>query len=133
MSVASLRTVREELRGLLKEFSKKEVSSKSEEQAHKDEAAYAATGLKSTDIADRIRAVEFLEILGDNPFAQDYLLLAMNDKEGSVVQKAIHALGKVAERRSIPKLQNFAKSTTSKHLINEIARIIGKIERKAQV
>jgi HEAT repeat protein len=133
MSAASLRTVRDELRGLLKNFSRKEVSEKTEEQAHKDEAAYAATGLKSSDIADRIRAVEFLEILGDNPFAQDYLLLAINDKEGSVVQKALHALGKVADRRSIPKLQNLAKNTTSKHLTNEIARIIGKIERKAQI
>lgn len=133
MSVSSLRSIRDDLRGILVEYSKKELDDKSEEQAHKDEAAYAGTGLKSADIADRIRAVEFLEILGDNPFAQDYLLLAINDKEGSVVQKAIHALGKVADRRSVPKLQALVKGTNSKHLAAEITRIVGKIERKADI
>lgn len=126
-----LAETRQSLRAELHEYSKKEVVEKTEDQAHRDEAEYAATGLKATDNADRVRAVEFLEILGDNPYAQDYLLLAIRDKEGSVVQKAIQALGKVADRRSIPKLQELAKSTNSKHLQTEIARIIGKIERNA--
>lgn len=128
---SSLEKTREELRELLQEYSKVEVFQKSEDQAYKDEAAYAASGLKSPDIPSRIRAVEFLEILGENPYAQDYLLNAMNDKEGIVVQKAIHALGKVAQKKSIPTLQAFLKETTSKHLVAEIGRIIGKIERKA--
>ena len=128
---SSLDQTRENLKEILKEYSKVEVFHKSEDQAFQDEAAYAGSGLKSNDIASRIRAVEFLEILGENPYAQDYLLEAMQDKEGSVVQKAIQALGKVAQKKSIPALQKFLKDTNSKHLVAEIGRIIGKIERKA--
>ena len=127
---STLDKTREELRELLQEYSKVEHFEKSEEQTFRDEAEYAASGLKSSDIAGRIKAVEFLEILGDNPYAQDYLLNAIKDKEGSVVQKAIQALGKVAQRKSISALQDFVKTTTSKHLAAEITRIIGKIERK---
>ena len=133
MSASSLIETRQELRDLLKEYSKKELSQKSEDQAFKDEAEYAASGLQSDDIMDRIRAVEFLEILGDNPYAQDHLLTALTDREGSVVQKALQALGKVDGRRSIPKLQAMMRTSTSKHLLNEIARIIGKIERKVEL
>ena len=133
MSASSLIETRQELRDLLKEYSKKELSQKSEDQAFKDEAEYAASGLQSDDIMDRIRAVEFLEILGDNPYAQDHLLMALTDREGSVVQKALQALGKVDGRRSIPKLQAMMRTSTSKHLLNEIARIIGKIERKVEL
>lgn len=133
MSASSLLETRQGLRDLLKEYSKKELSQKTEDQAFKDEAEYAASGLRSADIMDRIRAVEFLEILGDNPYAQDHLLSALSDREGSVVQKALQALGKVAGRRSIPKLQAMMKTSTSKHLLNEIARIIGKIERKVEL
>ena len=114
------------------EYSKVETFEKTEEQTFRDEAEYAASGLKSNDIASRIKAVEFLEILGDNPYAQDYLLDAIKDKEGSVVQKAIQALGKVAQGKSISALQDFVKATNSKHLAAEITRIIGKIERKPE-
>lgn len=131
MSASSLAATREELKALLTEYSRKEHSVKSEEQAFKDEAEYAASGLQSDDITDRIRAVEFLEILGDNPYAQDHLLTALNDREGSVVQKALQAMGKVAGRRSIPKLQELMKNTNSKHLQTEVTRIIGKIDRNA--
>ena len=123
---------REELKELLREYSKIEVDNKSEDEAFQEEAAYAATGLSSSDISNRLRAVEFLEILGENPYAQDYLLKAMNDKEDSVVQKAVQALGKVAQRKSIPTLHAFIKKSNSKHLVAEIGRIIGKIERKAK-
>ena len=98
---------REELKKILCEYSKIEVDNKSEDEAFQEEAAYAATGLSSSDISNRLRAVEFLEILGENPYAQDYLLKAMNDKEDSVVQKAVQALGKVAQRKSIPTLHAF--------------------------
>jgi hypothetical protein len=133
VSASSLAETRLELKGLLKEYSRKEVVEKTEDQAFKDEAEYAASGLKSQDIMDRVRAVEFLEILGDNPYAQEHLLVAISDREGSVVQKALQALGKVAGKRSIPRLQEMMKTTTSKHLLTEVARIIGKIERKVEV
>jgi HEAT repeat protein len=133
VSASSLAETRLELKGLLKEYSKKEVINKTEDQAFKDEAEYAASGLKSQDIMDRVRAVEFLEILGDNPYAQEHLLVAISDREGSVVQKALQALGKVAGKRSIPRLQEMMKTTNSKHLLTEVARIIGKIERKVEV
>jgi len=128
---SSLDKTRAGLKELLREYSKTVVNLKSKDEAHRDEAEYAASGLKSSDITNRIRAVEFLEILGENPYAQDYLLKAMNDKEGSVVQKAVQALGKVAQRKSIPALQDFLRKNNSKHLSAEITRIIGKIERKA--
>ena len=128
---SSLDDTRAELKELLREYSKTVVNLKTKDEAHLDEAAYAASGLKSLDITNRIRAVEFLEILGENPYAQDYLLKAMNDKEGSVVQKAVQALGKVAQKKSILALQEFVKKNNSKHLAAEITRIIGKIERKA--
>jgi HEAT repeat protein len=128
---SALADTREELRVLLKEYSKKVVEEKSEEESWRDEAKYAATGLKSEDIMDRVRAVEFLEILGDNPFAQDHLLVAIKDKEPSVYNKAINALGRVADTRSIPGLQELSKSTNSKHLAAEVARIVGKIERNS--
>ena len=126
-----LEQAREELKELLRDYSRVELNQKSEDEAFKEEAAYAASGLSSSDISNRLRAVEFLEILGENPYAQDYLLKAMNDKEGSVVQKAVQALGKVAQKKSIPALHEFIKKSNSKHLIAEISRIIGKIERKA--
>jgi HEAT repeat protein len=129
--MSSLAETRQELRTLLKEYSRRVVEVKSEEESWRDEAEYAATGLKSDDIMDRVRAVEFLEILGDNPFAQDHLLLAIKDKEPSVYNKAINALGRVADKRSIPGLQALAKSTNSKHLATEVARIVGKIERNS--
>lgn len=128
---SSLAETREELRAILKEYSKTVVEEKTEEESWRDEAAYAATGLKSEDTMDRVRAVEFLEILGDNPFAQDHLLTAIKDKEPSVYNKAINALGRVADKRSIPSLQELVKSTNSKHLAAEVARIVGKIERNS--
>jgi HEAT repeat protein len=132
MSAASLSEVRKELRATLEKYSHKVVEVKTEEEAFRDEAEFAGSGLKSEDIAARIRAVEFLEILGDNPFAQDYLLRALEDKEGSVVQKAIQALGKVADNRSVPRLQELSKTTNSKHIAAEVTRIIGKIQRNAE-
>lgn len=128
---SSLDDTRAKLKELLREYSQIVVNLKTKDEAHLDEAEYAASGLKSLDITNRIRAVEFLEILGENPYAQDYLLKAMNDKEGSVVQKAVQALGKVAQKKSIPALQEFVKRNNSKHLAAEITRIIGKIDRKA--
>lgn len=133
MSASSLTETRQDLRVLLRDYSKRELSEKTEEQAFKDEAEYAASGLQSDDIMDRIRGVEFLEILGDNPYAQDHLLTALSDREGSVVQKALQALGKVAGRRSIPKLQAMMRISTSKYLLLEIGRVIGKIERKVEL
>lgn len=128
--MGNLVQTREELKNLLSEFSKEVVEVKSEDQAFREEAEYAATGLKSEDITERAKAVEFLEILGDNPYAEEYLLLAIDDNEASVVQKAIHALGKVAKKSAIPKLQGHLKDNTSKHIASEISRIINKIERK---
>jgi len=125
----SLAETRQDLRALLKEYSRRVVEVKSEEEAWREEAEYAATGLKSEEVIDRVRAVEFLEILGDNPFAQDYLLQAIRDKEPSVYNKAINALGRVADKRSIAGLQEFFRNTNSKHLAAEVARIVGKIER----
>jgi|SaaInlStandDraft_1057018.scaffolds.fasta_scaffold119681_2 hypothetical protein len=130
--MSPLAETRDELRAILKEYSKHVVEEKSEEEAWRDEAEYAATGLKSEDIMDRVRAVEFLEILGDNPFAQDHLLVAIKDKEPSIYNKAINALGRVADTRSIPGLQDFSRNTNSKHLATEVARIIGKIERNSE-
>jgi hypothetical protein len=121
---------REELRDLLHVYAKDVGNTKSDEELNQEEAEYAASGLKSGETSARVKAVEFLEILGGNPFAQDYLLLALEDKEGIVVQKAIHALGKVANRGVIPKLHAFMKSTKSKHIISEIGRALAKIDRK---
>jgi HEAT repeat protein len=49
-----------------------------------------------------------------------------------VVQKAIQALGKVADNRSVPRLQELSKTTNSKHIAAEVTRIIGKIQRNAE-
>lgn len=125
-----LTPLRTELRDLLREYSKEVINTKTEEEVFREEVEYAASGLKNDDITERIKSVEFLEILGENPFAQDYLLLALDDKESSVVQKAIHALGKVANKQVVPKLHEFMKSTTSKHLISEIGRILTKIDKR---
>ncbi|MBF0199312.1 MAG: hypothetical protein HQL32_16480 [Planctomycetes bacterium] len=124
-----LNQTRKELSELLTDYSKDKVDSKSEEEVLQEEAQYAATGLKSGVIGDRIKAVEFLEILGDNPYAQDYLLLALHDKEGSVVQKSVHALGRIADKRALPKLQAFIGEQKSKHITTEITRIISRIDR----
>ena len=126
----NLSNTRKELRELLAEYSQDLVEEKSADDLLREEAEYAATGLKSDNITDRIKAVEFLEILGENPFAQDYLLLALNDKEANIVQKSVHALGKVADKRAVKKLQEFSASAKSKHLTAEITRIIGRIDRK---
>ena len=127
-----MNAVRKKLRTSLEKFSRKVVEVKSEEQAFKDEAAYAGSGLESEDIPTRIRAVEFLVILGANPFAQDYLMKALEDKETSVVQKALQGLGKVASVRSIPKLQQLLQKTNSKFIAAEVTRIIGKIQRNLE-
>ncbi len=125
-----LSTSREELRELLQAYSKDVGNVKTDDELLQEEAEYAATGLKSEDTSSRVKAVEFLEILGENPYAQDYLLLALEDKEGIIVQKAIHALGKVANKDVVPKLHQFMKGTRSKHIISEVGRVLAKIDRK---
>ena len=121
---------REELRDILQSYSKDVGIVKSDDELLQEEAEYAATGLKSNETSSRVKSVEFLEILGDNPYAQDYLLLALEDKEGIIVQKAIQALGKVANKDVVPKLHEFMKGTRSKHIISEIGRVLAKIDRK---
>ena len=125
----SLQNTRKSLRAGLSEFSIEKKSDKSEEEVLKDEAAYAASGLNSADTIERIKAVEFLEILNSNPFAQEHLIKALSDKEASIVQKAIHALGKVATRKAIPLLKEFILSSKSKHIVAELSKIIGKLDR----
>jgi HEAT repeat protein len=121
---------REELKEILHAYSKDVGVVKTEDELLRDEAEYAATGLKSNETTTRAKAVEFLEILGENPYAQDYLLIALEDKEGIIVQKAIHALGKVANKDVVPKLHEFMKTTRSKHIVSEIGRVLAKIDRK---
>lgn len=128
----NLKGTREDLRSLLKEYSRADRNEKSEEEMFRDEAEYAASGLKSDDTVQRAKAVEFLEILNENPFAQDYLLFALKDKDSSVVQKAIHALGKVATKRSIPDLKKYMEGHKSKHIVAELSKIISKLDRKTE-
>lgn len=125
-----LDTARSELRELLRDYSREGPKKISEEDAQREEAEYAGSGLKAEEIFERIKAVEFLEILDENIFAQDHLLEALHDKESSVVLKSVHALGKIATPVIIPKLKNFIQETKSKHLTAEIVKIISKLERK---
>lgn len=124
-----LKETRESLKTALTEYSSIKKDEKSDDEILQDEAAYAATGLKSEESNERCKAIEFLEILNENHYAQNHLLAALEDSEAVVVQKAIHALGKVATKKSIGPLKDFMNKTNSKHLVNEVAKVVSKLER----
>ncbi len=121
---------RKHLRTVLKDYAKPVQRDVSEEQALKGEATYAASDLKAENAAQRIKAIEFLEILGGNPYAEEHLLSALGDVDGGVVMKAVLALGKIGTTASLPKLHEFLKNVRSRQLSAEIARVIAKLEKK---
>lgn len=125
-----LTKARGEIRELIAEFSKPKGPILSEEQVMKNEASFAASSLKNPNHFQRLKAIEFLEFLGGNPYAQEYLLQALADKEPNVVIKAVLALGKIGDAKAIPRLQECLKQAKSKQVVAEISRLINKFEKK---
>ncbi len=128
--MSSLADNRNELRKLLADFAKPVKKALSEEDGLRGEASYAASNLKDENPILRMKAVEFLEILSDNPYSQEYLLDALDDQEASVVNKAIMALGKMGNEKAVPRLKSYLKSSKSRQMSGELARIISKLEKR---
>ena len=124
-----LGSVRQELREALKSFVDPVGKVLTEEQTMKVEASYAASGLKEKNTAQRIKAIEFLEILPGNPYAEEHLLNALQDREGAVVQKAVSALSKVGTAGSAPQLREFLKTCRSRQVVAELSRLLSKLEK----
>lgn len=126
----SLADTRREMREMLRQYAMPPPE-KSPDELLREEAEFAASDLKSSDLGRRIKAIDFLELLAGNPYAQEYLLDCLESKDSMIVSKTVSALGKVGTPTAIPRLKEAMKKIKAKHVVSEIARVISKLEKIA--
>ncbi|MBF0246239.1 MAG: hypothetical protein HQL31_13400 [Planctomycetes bacterium] len=130
MATEKLSSLRNELKSVLKEYATPSKPTVSEDDALISEANFAASNLSNKDSAEKIKAIQFLELLNENPFAQHHLVKVLDDRDNSVIAKAIAALGRVGRSEVLPKMREKMANIKSRQMTAELARVIGKIEKQ---